>query len=75
MTQNEMIIDYMKENGSITQMDAIIEIGCTRLPSRICEIKKSGIRINKEMIPVKNRFGSNVYVARYSIGDSEEVVQ
>lgn len=40
MTQTEKIIEYIQENGSITPLDALKEIGCMRLASRMCDIKK-----------------------------------
>lgn len=67
MTQVERIIDYMKRNGSITQIDAYNEIGCTRLPARISDIKAMGVGIDKVMETRENRFGEKVSFARYSL--------
>lgn len=71
-TQNEMIVEYITEYGSITQMDAIYNIGCTRLPSRICELKKAGYNIITEMVTTKNRFGEDVKIAKYRFAKDEE---
>ena len=68
-TQNEMILNYMKEYGSITQMDAMVDIGCMRLASRISDLKKMGHKIVKDMIPVKTRRGTETYIASYRIAD------
>lgn len=68
MTQSEKILDYMRQRGNITQLDAMLDIGCMRLGARIWEIKnKMGVTIKTEMVPVKNRFGETCYVASYSI--------
>ena len=40
MTQCERIINYIEDNGSITQLDALREFGCMRLASRISDLKK-----------------------------------
>lgn len=40
LTQCERILQYIEENGSITQLDALREFGCMRLASRMCDIKK-----------------------------------
>jgi len=41
--------------------------GCSRLASRICDLKKIGWRIKKEMVRVACRGGKHAYVARYSM--------
>ena len=71
MKQNAMILQYMKEHGTITAREAIDNLGCMRLASRISDIKKMGIPINREMITVKNRWDEDVRVAQYSIGGKE----
>ena len=68
MTQTEKIIEYIQENGSITPLDALKEIGCMRLASRMCDIKKMGYAVNKKMETAANRNGERVMYARYTIG-------
>ena len=68
MTQTEKIIEYIQENGSITPVDALKEIGCMRLASRMCDIKKMGYAVNKKMETATNRNGERVMYARYTIG-------
>lgn len=48
--QASKIIRYMQANGSITQLQALRDLGCLRLASRISELKKDGYEINKRMI-------------------------
>lgn len=71
-SQCDKIVEYMREYGGITQLQAYMDIGCWRLASRISDLKKRGYAIRREMISVKNRYGENVPVARYSLieGDS-----
>ena len=71
-TQAERIIDYMTEFGSITQFDAFKDLGIMRLASRISDLKKAGYPIKSESEIVKNRFGENTCIKRYSLmgGDS-----
>ena len=40
MSQCEDILDWMKKGNKITQLDATFKFGCTRLASRIGELKK-----------------------------------
>ena len=68
MTQTEKIIEYIQGNGSITPLDALKEIGCMRLASRMCDIKKMGYAVNKKMETATNRNGERVMYARYTIG-------
>lgn len=35
MTQNEMILEYLRSHDDITQFDAFVHIGCARLGARI----------------------------------------
>ena len=72
MTQCEKIIAYMEKHGKINQMDALFNCGCARLASRIHDIKKMGVKIETKTIKVKNRDGSESYVAEYSIAKEGE---
>lgn len=74
MTQCEKILQYIEENGSITQLDAMREFGCMRLASRMCDIKKMGYTVAKKMETAKNRYGESVSYARYAIVNLEEGV-
>ena len=67
MTQCDRILQYIEENGSITQLYAMREFGCMRLASRMCDIKKMGYPVKKEMETAKNRYGEPISYARYSI--------
>ena len=68
MTQSEMILRYMHENGSITPLDAMREFGCMRLCARIYDLKQAGTRIITESQTEKNRYGKSVTFARYRLG-------
>lgn len=65
-TQCTRIIDYMKRFGSITQYQALADLGVMRLASRISELRKQGYNIKGEMIEVNNRFDEVCNVKRYS---------
>lgn len=67
MTQCEKILQYIKENGSITPINAMEEFGCMRLASRICDIKKMGYPVKVKIETAKNRNGEPVHYARYSL--------
>jgi hypothetical protein len=67
-TQAQRILDYMTEFGSITQFEAMLDLGVMRLASRISDLKKDGYPIKSEVIAVKNRFNETCYVSKYSLG-------
>lgn len=70
-TQAERILEYMEQYGGITQLEALRDFGCMRLASRISDLKKKGIPIRSEIEVVKNRFGENCHIKRYSLAVSE----
>ena len=65
-TQNMQVLEYIKEHGSITSLQAIRSIGCTRLSGRIYDLKKMGYAIDKTMEEVPTRDGST-RVAVYTL--------
>ena len=67
-TQAERVLDYIEQFGSITQFEALRDLGCMRLASRISELKKQGYPITSKVEAVKNRFDENCYIKRYSMG-------
>lgn len=66
-TQSMKVLEYMKKHGRITSLDAIREIGCTRLSGRIYDLKKMGYAIDKTMEDVPTRTGESTRVAVYSL--------
>ena len=67
-TQAERVLDYIKEFGSITQLEALQDLGVMRLASRISDLKKQGYVINSKHEAVKNRYKETCYIKRYSLG-------
>lgn len=57
----------METHDGITQYEALNELGCMRLASRISDLKKEGYIIASETVGVKNRYGETCYVKRYSL--------
>lgn len=68
-TQNDRILEYISEFGSITQLDALRELGVMRLASRISDLKRQGHNIISTTESVKNRYGEKCYIKRYSFGE------
>lgn len=70
-SQNERIISYMKQFGSITQLDALKDLGVMRLASRISDMKSMGVPIVSTVETVVNLFGEKTYIKRYSLKKEE----
>lgn len=70
-TQAERVLSYMEEFGSITQMDALNDLGVMRLASRISDLKKMGYPITSEIEAVKNRYEETCFIKRYSLNKGE----
>ena len=70
-TQAERVLDYIEQFGSITQLEALKDLGVMRLASRISDLKKQGYPITSNVETVKNRFGENCYIKRYSLKGGE----
>lgn len=70
-TQAQRVLEYIEEFGSITQLEALKDLGVMRLASRISDLKKQGIPIKSDVEAVKNRFGENCYIKRYSLAGGE----
>lgn len=70
-TQAQRVLDYMNQFGSITQLEALKDLGVMRLASRISDLKKQGYPIKSDVETVKNRFGENCYIKRYSMVGGE----
>lgn len=71
MKQAERVLKYMRDFGSITQLEAIRDISCMRLGARIFDLKREGYEIKKEMETSKNRYGEDTSYARYRLVDDE----
>ena len=66
-TQNQRILDYIDQYGSITQLDALRDLGVMRLASRISDLRRLGYPITSAQETVTNRFGEKCHIKSYSI--------
>lgn len=65
LTQAERVLNYIEQHGSITQLEALQDIGVMRLASRISDLRKQGEKIDSKMIKVENRYGETCRVKSY----------
>ena len=63
----EQILEYMQEFGSINPLQALQDIGCFRLASRISDLKKMGYPIISKRVNYKNRLGEDKHFNEYRL--------
>ncbi len=64
--QQQRIVDYMQEFGSISPLEAFRDLGVTKLATQISYMRRyHNIKIRKERMDANNRFGETVHYMRY----------
>jgi len=70
MTQCERVIQYIKDFGSISTLEAFRDLGVARLSARIFDLQEQGYQFNRKNETSKNRYGDKVTYTRYSLKES-----
>ena len=66
--QQSMVLEYIKEFGSITPMEAF-SLGITKLATRVSEMRREGIEIDGVMVSALNRYGKKCRYMKYTLGE------
>ena len=66
-THYTRLLEYLKKHKTITSLQAIRDLGNTRLSATIFDLRKDGYAINSTDIPVPNRWGTKTMVAQYEL--------
>lgn len=64
-TQAQRVLDYIREFGSITQLEALRDLGVMRLASRVSDLRREGYNIVGKREAVVNRYEETCYIKRY----------
>ena len=64
-THYTRLLDYLKKLKTITSLDAIRDLGNTRLSATIFELRKDGYNIESKDVKVSNRWGGQTTVSQY----------
>lgn len=73
-SQVSRIQSYLKEGHKITPLEALDKFGSMRLSAVIKEIeKREGYPPHRDRVQVRNRFGKDVYVARYWLDEGQNL--
>ena len=73
ITQCQRIVDYIRQFGSISTLEAFRDLGVARLASRIHDLKGMGYNITSETISSLNRFGEKTYFKVYRLAEEKEI--
>lgn len=65
MTQTNRILQYMRNFGSITPLEALKEFGVLRLGAIIYNLRRAGFDIETDMVNDIGRYGNKITYARY----------
>ncbi len=66
-THYTRLLEYLKKHKTITSLQAIRDLGNTRLSATIFDLRKDGYNIDSSDIPVPNRWGTKTMVAEYKL--------
>lgn len=64
-SQLDQILAALENGDSLTALDALEDYGCSRLASRITDLKRMGYPVASRMVTRRNRYGRLCRVAEY----------
>lgn len=67
MTQQDRILEYLKEGKALTRLNAWDQLGILEAPARISELRGKGHQIKTDFITVINRYGEKVKIAEWTL--------
>jgi hypothetical protein len=69
-TQCQRVLDYIRQFGSITSLQAYADLSVTQLGARLYELKEQGYEFTKERINTTNRFGEPTHYDKYKLKEN-----
>lgn len=72
MTQNQMVLNHLKNIGSLTRLGAMDLYGISELNTRVCNLRSEGHMIGSRNKSVVNRYGRKVNVSEYYLIKEKE---
>lgn len=63
--KTQVVLEHLKEHGTITSLEAIDKYGATRLSDIIYRLRKQGINIETINIPFTDRYGTKSKYGKY----------
>ena len=72
MTQEQRVLDYIREHGSITSMQAFTDLKITRLSARIFNLRARGFNIENVSHTYKNGQGTTTTYTEYVLIEGKD---
>lgn len=72
LTQEQRVLNHMREHGSITRISAMLEVSVSNLTAVISDLRKKGYEIETIDVPSINRLGQKVSYAKYVLKENKE---
>lgn len=72
MRQRDRVLNYIKENGSITSLEAFMELGCTRLSAEVYRLRNDGYDFDRTFVTRKNRWNEKVSFVKYTLKEDKD---
>lgn len=66
-THETRLLDYLKQNKTITQLEATKKLGNTRLSATVFNLRNKGYNIITDPTKGKNRFGKKTNFGTYRL--------
>lgn len=66
-TQKDILLDYMKQNGSVTRAEAWFFLNIANMTARMSELIRDGHPITKKTVWKKNKSGKMTHYTVYSL--------
>lgn len=67
LNQQDQVLKYLGRFGSITSLEAIRDLGITRLADVVLKLRKAGHRIDTTEATGKNRWNAKTKFGRYRV--------
>lgn len=67
MAHKDRVLQYIRDYGSISSMEAFRDLGVTRLSAVIFNLRADGFDIDAKREKTVNRYGEKVSFARYTL--------
>lgn len=72
ITQADRLLKYIRDFGSITRYQAMLDLGIANATSVIDTLRKNGYNIVADMQKTKNRYGEIVHYAKWILVEEEQ---
>lgn len=67
MSQLDRVLSHLKENKTISPLQAWRDLGIYRLSAVIFKLRQEGHKIETNLVEVVNRWGESAFIAEYSL--------